>query len=463
MTGLPPGFRLTPDADLRQSDDGTVLTGGTPWRLLRLTAAGAGRARRLLAGETVADAADAVLARRLVRGGLAHPIPPDHGGVADIDVVVPAHDRLDALDRCLSSLGTSMPVCVVDDASADGVAVARAAARHGARVVRHDANRGPAAARNTGLAATTAPFVAFVDSDCRAHPDDLVALAAHLADPEVGATAARVRSACRPASSALDRFAASRSPLDLGERSAEVRPNARVSYVPATVLLVRRDAIDAVGGFDEDLRYGEDVDLVWRLADAGWSVRYDAAVHVLHDEPATWRALLARRHRYGTGAGSLAQRHGDRLAGPAVAGLIAPAFVMRGAAPEAVPPEVRRAAARVPVRTLSALTTWALPIWWPLLLLAAARRRLRVPVIASVVVPLALDYRRRRPQLDPLRWGIAALADDVSYGAGVWRGCVASGQWRPLFPRLAGHRAGLAHDDARLQRRAEPAQQLHDV
>jgi hypothetical protein len=93
----------------------------------------------------------------------------------------------------------------------------------------------------------------------------------------------------------------------MGANPANVAPGARVAYVPSAALIVRRAAL---GGFDEALRYGEDVDLVWRLHDRGWRVRYDPRVVIRHDA----RALLSRRFRYGTSAAPLAQRHPGRLA-----------------------------------------------------------------------------------------------------------------------------------------------------
>jgi cellulose synthase/poly-beta-1,6-N-acetylglucosamine synthase-like glycosyltransferase len=60
--------------------------------------------------------------------------------------------------------------------------------------------------------------------------------------------------------------------------------------------LVRRRALDAVAVagtvFDSALRYGEEVDLVWQLHDAGWRIRYDPAVEISHREPDTWPSLL---------------------------------------------------------------------------------------------------------------------------------------------------------------------------
>src|ERR1700734_3024607 len=101
-----------------------------------------------------------------------------------------------------------------------------------------------------------------------------------------------------PGAAATDHRAGSeKSALDLGERGARVAPMTRVAYVPTAALLARRAALG--GGFDEALRWGEDGDLVWRLTEAGWRVRYDPGVRVRHREPASRAALLRRRFRYG--------------------------------------------------------------------------------------------------------------------------------------------------------------------
>jgi hypothetical protein len=98
----------------------------------------------------------------------------------------------------------------------------------------------------------------------------------------------------------------------MGERSALVIPHAAVPYVPSACLLVRRSSFGE--GFDETLRTGEDVDLVWRLHDRGWLVRYVADVVVAHRARTTWRAWWNQRSRYGQSSSELAKRHGTRLA-----------------------------------------------------------------------------------------------------------------------------------------------------
>ncbi len=227
-----------------------AVYGGTPWRLLRLTATGADLARRLLGGAPVDDPAAAALGRRLVDAGLAHARPPRAHGAAEVSmqVIVPAYGRPDALDRCLRALGDGLPVLVVDDGSPDAGAVAAVVRRHRARLLRREVNGGPGAARNAGLAAASADVAAFVDSDVQVGAGSLRALARHLADADVVAVAPRVRPR-RSGGSWLERFAAGRSPLDLGSRPAVARAGGPVGYVPSTVLLVRRPVLAAAGGF----------------------------------------------------------------------------------------------------------------------------------------------------------------------------------------------------------------------
>lgn len=362
---VPTGFRLVRDRHTRAALDGTVLWGGTPLRLLRLTPAGAVVAGDLLSGATVGSGRGGVLARRLLDAGLAHPVPVD--GDVGLEVVVPARDRLVALDRCLEGLG-GLTVTVVDDGSRDSHGMAYVAERHRARLISRARNGGPAAARNAGLAATSAPLVAFVDSDCVVRADALRQLARHLGDPAVAAVAPRVRDPL----------------LDMGEHPANVRPGAAVPYVPATTLVVRRTALDE--GFDESLRYGEDVDLVWRLAERGWSVRYEPDVVVEH----TCEHRLGRRFAYGSSVGPLSIRHGAALRGPALAGLVAPLrlpTLLRGGLPASA---AVRVAAAAPARTALAFGRWAVP----------------------------------------------TSADDVAYSLGVWHGCVQARTLRPLLPRL---------------------------
>ena len=311
----PAGMGLVPDPGTRLVAGGTVLVGGSPLRVLRLTPAGSRQVEAWFAGSPVPDRMSArSLARRLLDAGIAHPdlaALPGSATAADVTVVIPVRDRHAELDRCLAGLRDGSPrdvprVIVVDDASADPAAIARIAAARGAQVIHRPVNGGPAAARNTGLAAADTEIVAFLDSDCVPAPGWLTGLLPHFADPAVGAVAPRI-AAHQAGSGWLARYEGTSSTLDMGARPSIVRPGARVSYVPGAALVVRRSA--AGDGFRQSMHVGEDVNFVWRMAAAGWRVRYEPEAVMGHDHRVTFRAWFARRADYGTSAAALEQLH----------------------------------------------------------------------------------------------------------------------------------------------------------
>jgi mycofactocin glycosyltransferase len=456
---------------------GSVLVGGSPVRVLRLTPAGARQVAGWFSGAPVPESAAArTLGRRLLDAGIAHPdwtagSPAARApGVADVTVVIPVRDRQAELARCLAGLLSppagppAPPVIVVDDASADPSAIAAIAAAHGARVIRRPANGGPGAARNTGLAAASTEIVAFLDSDCVPAPGWLDRLLPHFADPAVGAVAPRIVPH-EAGTSWLARYEGASSTLDMGARPSIVRPGARVSYVPGAALVVRRTAAGA--GFAGGMSVGEDVDFVWRLSAAGWRVRYEPAAVMSHDHRVRFRAWFARRADYGTSAADLERRHPGAVrplyASWWTVGAWAAALSGRPVAASAL----AAAATALLARRLSRVTggradAWRLAVrlagggtlaagrpigsalsrtWWPMAIPAAiAFPRLRGPVAALILAPPLLDWADRRPPLDPARYVAARLLDDVAYSLGVWQGCRERRTIRPLLPALGNRR-----------------------
>jgi mycofactocin system glycosyltransferase len=438
---LPTGFRIALDRSTRPAGP-AALAGGSPARRLRLSPAGARALAELRAGP-IRTAAGGRLARFLCDTGLAHPRPPRPAGPPDLTVVIPVKDHAVALDRCLSALGRNHRVIVVDDGSADPRPIAAAAAAHGATLIRRPRCGGPGAARDTGLSLVDTPLVALVDSDCTPPPDWIERLAAHLADPLVAVAAPRVVAAPRAGRrGALSRYHAAAGSLDMGPDEAGVAPRTRIAYVPTAALVVRRSALAAVARhgavFDPALRYGEDVDLVWRLHAAGWRIRYDPSVRVPHRPPARWRELLARRFHYGTSAPDLAERHPGSVPPTVLEPLTTAAIVAAVAGRPVLAAATLAADAYVGHRGAATRTgSTARRLGWnwlglgryagqfaaPVLVAAAlvpGRPVRRVAAAALLVAPGLHDWYRRRPTLDPVRYTLAVLADNAAYGSGVW-------------------------------------------
>jgi len=412
--------------------------------MMRVSEAGARAVDRWIDGAPVRAGAEATLARRLLDAGSMHPLVAPAAD-RDATVVIPVRD-----EPALTTHPTGgRPTIVVDDGSSPPIAPI-----DGVRVVRRDLSGGPSVARTDGLAvarAEGAEFVAFVDADVTVDPDVdptgsawIDRLLGHFDDPAVAAVAPRVVSA--PGDTILAAYEETFSPLDLGNAPSLVAPGRRVSYVPTAALIVRVAAIDAVGGFDKALRYGEDVDVVWRLAAAGHTVRYDPSVEVQHRPRSSWTAWFRQRMSYGSAAAPLASRHGDAIApsrapvelyGTIAAAVVAPVAFVAGAAAAAVTAaqiRVRRAlgehhqpaAVNAAMAQAFGSTVAAIPrAWAPFALVAAAAgRRPRCRLAAMVTTAAAVEVFQRRPAVDPIRATAARLADHLAYGVGVWQGVV---------------------------------------
>jgi len=460
------GLVVAVDPSVRVMEGGRVLLGGSPLRVVRLSAAGAKVVGRLMEGAPVpAGRGATTLVRRLLDGGLVHPRwGAGPYATSDVTVVVPVLGAVPP-DLLADLAGGGGPgpggvgaVLVVDDASPSPVP----APNHDvATVVRRLTNGGPAAARNTGLGLVTTPLVAFVDADCRPEPGWLDRVLPHFADPLVAAVAPRIVAADDggdPSRGVVARYEAARSALDLGPDEGRVRARTRVSFVPSAALVARTDVLRALGGFDEDMVVGEDVDLVWRLDEAGWGVRYEPAARVGHHHRTDPRAWARRRFDYGTSAGPLARRHPGALVPVEASAWSVAAWGLAAAGHPVLGAGVAATSTGLLARRLSTLehpTAVAARLtglghlgagrllasalvrpWWPLTLLAARHRRLRPVAVAAAVVPPLLEWRRRRPPLDPVRWTALRLADDAAYSTGVWVGAWRSRTSEPLRPDL---------------------------
>jgi len=398
----------------------TVMIGGSPLKLFRLTEAGTAVVFRIAAGDAVAESA---LTTALLDAGAIHPghATPHHTS-ADVTVVVPTFGAAEH---------APVGAIVVDDGSRPPVQGA---------TVRLTTNRGPGAARNRGLELVTTPLVAFVDSDVELDEGWLDPLLAHFVDERVALVAPRVRT--RRDDTALGRYEHDHSPLDLGPEPGRARAGTRVGYVPSAAIVCRTEAIRGVGGFDTSLRYGEDVDLVWRLGDAGWTCRYEPDSVVHHARRPDAMSWIRQRVGYGSSAAPLSMRHRGALAPLRVSGwsitswaLAAIGRPMFGAAVGAgsaialikklpdVPPRTSLRLARLGnLHAGDQIGSAVRRVWWPLLAVAAWRSK----SARRVLLAAAIGSRH------PLQ-----LADDAAYSVGVWKGILAERTLGPLIPDIS--------------------------
>lgn len=245
--------------------------------------------------------------------GPAPPVDPwsPDGSATRFDVVIPTVGRpsLPALVWVVShALPVGSRLILVDDRAEPRPPLDPQVADDRITVVT-SGGRGPAAARNAGWRASTAPWVAFVDDDVdpplgwvRALSEDV-----RRADPTVGAVQGHVHVP----------LPGDRPPTDW-ERNVAGLDGA--TWITAD-MVVRRAALEAVGGFDERFprAYREDTDLALRLLDGGWRLTVGQR-RVRHPvRPARWWTSV--RLQRGNADDVLLERvHGaawrDRLAVP---------------------------------------------------------------------------------------------------------------------------------------------------
>ena len=233
---------------------------------------------------------------------------------APVAIAVVSYNTRELLRACLESLRADhdagrAEVWVVDNGSDDG----------SAELVRDDfgwvrlevpgENLGFGRAVNLVAERTRTPWIAPANADVALHGDTLARLiAAGEEHPRAGALAPRLRYPNGVTQHSVYRFptvpftAAFNAGLGalpgLGDRLClEGHWNADrarwVDWALGAFLLVRRSAWEAIGGFDPaQWMYAEDVDLGWRLARAGWRVRYVPGAVVVHDHSASTRAAF---------------------------------------------------------------------------------------------------------------------------------------------------------------------------
>ncbi len=207
--------------------------------------------------------------------------------------------------RAAAAVAATAPaaeIVVVDNASGDHVERALADTVPGARVVVEGANRGYGAGCNRGARETSRPYLLFLNSDAVVRPGAIAALEAAL-DRCRGAAAAGPRlsnadGSPQPSirrlptpwrifceSAGLAFVSGGRPPFEghTATRQDHARPR-EVEALMGAALLVRREAFDEAGGFDEAFfLYAEETDLMARWARRKWKLLYEPGAEVVHE------------------------------------------------------------------------------------------------------------------------------------------------------------------------------------
>lgn len=224
-----------------------------------------------------------------------------------VSVVVASYNGASTLPACLASLTRlnypDYEVILVDDGSTDNTA--GIASKHpGVRYIRHAANAGLSVARNTGIEAATGELVAFTDADCRADEDWLYYIVGELLNSAfVGMGGPNLLpSEDSPVAAAVMASPGGPAHVMLTDRQAE--------HIPGCNMVFYKWALQEIGGFDPIYRKaGDDVDVCWRLQQAGHKLGFSPAGMVWHYRRSTVRAYLKQQSGYGEAEALLIRKH----------------------------------------------------------------------------------------------------------------------------------------------------------
>jgi glycosyltransferase involved in cell wall biosynthesis len=214
--------------------------------------------------------------------------------VTAVSVIIPAHNASTTLGACLDGLarehipGSAGELIVVDDASTDDTR--QIATRPGVRVL-SGPGTGPSAARNTGARAAEGEVLVFLDADTVPQPGWLREMIAPLQDPQIVAVKGRYRTDQR---TIMARFAQ----LEFEWKYARLERATRVDFVDTGTAAYRRDLFLTTGGFDEQLRSGEDVDLAFRLASQGAQFAFNPRAVVQHHHTEDLLGYFVKKAKY---------------------------------------------------------------------------------------------------------------------------------------------------------------------
>lgn len=233
-------------------------------------------------------------------------------GEPRISIVIPVYNSRKTIEKCIESLllidHDSFEIIIVDDGSTDGTPELcdQYAEIHLIRLSRG----GPSRARNVGIAAARGEFVAFTDGDCLVDAQWLKELEVPFADPHIAGTGGDQQS---PDDETETGRIVQEFLKTIGFITGYIKTDTKLretQHNPSCNSMYRKQVLLDVGGFDESLWPGEDVELDLKIVRKGHKLMYNPSAVVFHYRSSTYRGFCRMMLRYGASQWPLVMKYG---------------------------------------------------------------------------------------------------------------------------------------------------------
>jgi glycosyltransferase involved in cell wall biosynthesis len=212
-----------------------------------------------------------------------------------VSVIIPAHNSEKLIAKCLKSVVDAIPenkeIIVIDDGSTDNTS--EIASKFPVKLIRLAKRSGQATAKNVGFELSTGEIVVFVDSDTIVTKHFFVELASALSRDQVGGAGGLVL----PIKS--DIISSSFMVRLFGYSPISEKENIEIDSTPGGCSAYHRKVLTEIGGFDTNLKQGEELDMNIRIRKAGYKLLIVPSAKIYHDHPTTLQKLAKKWFFYG--------------------------------------------------------------------------------------------------------------------------------------------------------------------
>lgn len=223
----------------------------------------------------------------------------------NVSIIIPMYNASGHIERCLSSISKQttkdFEVLLIDDCSMDDTI--QKAQKYPFRIIKLERRLTPAQVRNYGVKNASGDILIFIDADVVLEPDSIAKITRLISGPDTDAVSA-IYTENIPDVDFFSRL--QNSILIYRYKKLPVSTDITCSFFCA----IKRDAFEAIGGYNEKMSYYEDIELGKRLSKKGYRCKFDPGLKVMHLKRYNYSGLIIDYFRKSAALGLYIKREG---------------------------------------------------------------------------------------------------------------------------------------------------------